>query len=143
MAPLNLIVDANVIFASLIKEGKSIEFMLNPIFELYSPDFAYIEILKYGGEIIEKTKRNSDDFVRIFKTLLETVNFREIEIYQDKLNEAYEITPDLDDIDYFALALKLNCPIWSNDKELKKQSKVKIYSTEDLIREFGCKMEER
>ncbi|MEK6928390.1 MAG: hypothetical protein AABW65_00335 [Nanoarchaeota archaeon] len=33
----------------------------------------------------------------------------------------------------FALALKLDCAIWSNDKKLNEQDKVKIYSTEDLI----------
>ena len=35
---------------------------------------------------------------------------------------------------YFALALKLNCGIWSNDKKLKNQDKVKVYSTEDLLK---------
>ena len=43
-----------------------------------------------------------------------------------------EITPDLDDMVYFALALKLNCPIWSNDKKLKQQNKIKIYHTHEL-----------
>ena len=33
---------------------------------------------------------------------------------------------------YFALALKLNCGLWSNDKELKKQSKVKILNTNEV-----------
>ena len=34
---------------------------------------------------------------------------------------------------YFALALKLDCPIWSNEKAFKKQSVVKAFSTSDLI----------
>ena len=40
-------------------------------------------------------------------------------------------------VKYFALALKLNCPIWSEDKALKKQSKVKVYSTSELLKEIG------
>ena len=48
--------------------------------------------------------------------------------------EACKISPDSDDIEYFALALKLNCPIWSEDKALKKQSIVKVYSTSELIK---------
>lgn len=38
------------------------------------------------------------------------------------------------DSEYFALALKLNCAIWSNDKRLKQQDKIKVYSTEDLVK---------
>jgi len=40
------------------------------------------------------------------------------------------------DIPYFALALKLNCPIWSNEPEFKEQSKIKIFNTQDLRNEL-------
>jgi predicted nucleic acid-binding protein len=45
---------------------------------------------------------------------------------------------DIDEKDthYVALALKLNCPIWSNDTDLKKQNKVKIYNTKELLEEL-------
>lgn len=39
----------------------------------------------------------------------------------------------LKDIPYFALALYLNCGIWSNEKRFKKQSRIKAVSTADLI----------
>ena len=45
-----------------------------------------------------------------------------------------KISPDINDTEYFALALKLKCSIWSNDKKLKKQNKVKVYSTEEIVR---------
>jgi len=48
--------------------------------------------------------------------------------------EAEKISPDPNDTEYFALALKLKCCIWSNDKKLKNQNTVKVYSAEDLIR---------
>jgi len=34
---------------------------------------------------------------------------------------------------YFALALRFDFSIWSNEKAFKKQSKVKVFSTSDLI----------
>lgn len=49
------------------------------------------------------------------------------------LGLAKQISPDKKDIDYFALALMLNCPIWSHDKKLKEQNKILIYSTFDMI----------
>ena len=38
---------------------------------------------------------------------------------------------------FLALALKLGCPLWSNDSALKKQSTVKAFSTDDLASELG------
>lgn len=41
--------------------------------------------------------------------------------------------PDKDDVDFVALALKLNLPLWSNDSRLKEQSLVKVLSTRELV----------
>lgn len=49
------------------------------------------------------------------------------------MKKAKLLSPDPNDCPYFALALKLGCPIWSNDKRLKTQYNVKVYSTEDLV----------
>ncbi len=49
------------------------------------------------------------------------------------MHQAKSICPDPDDIQYFALALKLGCPIWSNDKALKEQNTVEVISTGELI----------
>ncbi len=58
------------------------------------------------------------------------------EIYSSKLNEAIEIMKDIDEKDspFIALAITLNCAIWSNDKDFKKQKKVKVYSTSELAK---------
>ncbi|MCK4435272.1 hypothetical protein KAU87_00515, partial [Candidatus Bathyarchaeota archaeon] len=58
--------------------------------------------------------------------------FIPLEEYSSFMKEALAI-PDPDDIDFPALALKLDCPLWSNDKELKQQTVVKVFSTSELI----------
>lgn len=45
-----------------------------------------------------------------------------------------KMAPDKDDAAYFALALKKNCGIWSNDKKLKDQDAVSVYSTHELAK---------
>jgi predicted nucleic acid-binding protein len=50
---------------------------------------------------------------------------------------AEEISPDPDDVVYFAVALAHRCPIWTNDRALKNQRKVKILSTRDLAELLG------
>ena len=52
------------------------------------------------------------------------------------MDEAKKLSPDPKDTEYLALALKLNCAFWSNDKKLKTQNKIKVYSTEDLTNEL-------
>jgi predicted nucleic acid-binding protein len=52
------------------------------------------------------------------------------------IKKAEQISPDPDDVMYFATALKLNCSIWSNDKEMKKQKYVRVYATHDLVKLF-------
>jgi len=56
-----------------------------------------------------------------------------IEEFRHQESMAKEISPDPDDVAYLALALHLGCPLWSNDKALKKQTKVKVYSTQELL----------
>jgi predicted nucleic acid-binding protein len=46
---------------------------------------------------------------------------------------AREIAPHEEDIPCFALALALNSPVWSNEKEFKSQSKIKVFSTSDMV----------
>ena len=130
---MNLITDANVLFAALIKEGKTIEILLNPFFNFYAPEFLFEEFEKYKDEILRKTHRNESQFSEILEVLKNIISIIPKEEYAGKLNLSSEISPDENDIDYFALAFKLNCAIWSNDKKLKEQDKVKVYSTEELI----------
>ncbi|MEA3457159.1 MAG: PIN domain-containing protein [Candidatus Thermoplasmatota archaeon] len=52
------------------------------------------------------------------------------------LKKAQHICPDPDDVMYFATALKLKCSIWSNDKKLKDQNQIPVYSTHDIKKLF-------
>lgn len=39
-------------------------------------------------------------------------------------------------VHYFALAMELGCGIWSNDKKLKEQEIVKVWSNKELLEFF-------
>lgn len=55
---------------------------------------------------------------------------------EDFIDKASKISPDSDDVFYFALAMKLNCPIWSHDEKFKNQNKIKIYNTKELMKKY-------
>jgi len=69
----------------------------------------------------------------VLNFLEEQIEIIPFEEFEDKYEEAEKISPDPDDVPYLALALKLGCAIWSNDKELKKQSVVKVYNTQEIL----------
>ena len=49
-----------------------------------------------------------------------------------------QISPDPDDVEYLAVALSLDCAIWSKDRDLKeKQFRVVVVTTEELTKLLG------
>lgn len=127
-----LIVDANVLFAALIKDSYSYRLLFSDKFRLFVPEHIFTEFEKHREEVLKKTERTDEEFfhlLEILKRRITLVSFEELTKY---VEEAEKLTPDSDDMAYFALALKLKCAIWSNDKKLKNQTKVKIYHTHEL-----------
>ncbi len=53
--------------------------------------------------------------------------------FKQCLSKAKEICLDANNTEYFALALKLGCAVWSEDKTLKKQDLVKVIGTSELL----------
>lgn len=132
---MRLILDANVLFAALIKREVTLDLMYN--LQLYAPDLILNETLKYKDYIIEKSGKPIYNFDKFLNLLLKYITLFPFSDFREFIDQAEKISPDPDDVSYFALALRLNCPIWSNDKKLKNQDIVKIYSTEDLIKLFN------
>lgn len=134
---MDLVIDANVLFSVLIKSGKTEELIFETDLHLFAPEFLFDEFEKHRGLILEKTERTNEEFeklVCILRKRIMTIPNEETESY---IREAGVISPDEKDVDYFALALKLKCPIWSQDKALKENQKiVTIYSTEELTKIF-------
>ncbi|MBI5065874.1 PIN domain-containing protein [Candidatus Woesearchaeota archaeon] len=134
---MDLVIDANILFSVCITSGKAEELIFSEEIHLFSPEFLFEEFNKYREVILEKTKRDKKEFdnlLTILKKKIETISNEETE---DFINLARKLSPDPKDADYFALALKLNCQIWSNDKKLKDQKRIQIISTEELIKLFN------
>ena len=136
---MKFIIDANILFSALIKDNTTRKLILKDDLILYSQDFIIEEFLEHLDELEQKTNIETKLLKEKMKELLKFSNIKLVsnEDFTDKIKEAIKISPDIGDIPYFALALKLNYPIWSNDKALKKQVIVKIYSTEELINLFN------
>jgi len=128
-----LIIDANVLFSTLIKNSITAKIVFEEEVGLYTPEFIIDEFLKYQDVILEKTSRTKDEFIQTMYLLKDIIAVVPKEEYTEYMAKAEEISPDKKDTMYFALALKLKCGIWSNDKKLKKQNKIKVLNTKEII----------
>lgn len=129
-----LVVDANILFAALIKNSLTAELMFNADFKLYTCEFIIGEFFKHEKDILKKTHRTREQFITIMHQLKDIITVIPEEEYSIQMIEAKKFSPDPDDVMYLALAMKLNTAIWSNDERLKKQNKVAIYKTSDLMK---------
>jgi predicted nucleic acid-binding protein len=111
--------------------------------EIISSEYSLKELKRHSGEISFKSGLTRKELEIAFSLLQSSIKFVPLNEYKECLKEAVSLAEGfsnkdlkefMDDIDFFALALKEKCSLWSEDKLFKKQSSVKIFTTKDLIR---------
>lgn len=137
---MELIIDNNILF-SLMKPdsmNSKIFLYLNIKFKckFIAPQFLIWEFNKYESECLEKSILSKEEFKYRKQEIISKISFIDFIKYKEFLKEAVKISPDIDDAPYFALSLKTGIPLWSNDAILKKQDKIKVLSTKDIIEIF-------
>jgi predicted nucleic acid-binding protein len=138
---LELVIDTNILFSFFWKNSLVRDLISDQNFLLSSPEFALVEIKKHKKEIIRKTKISEKEFKENLMDLAISVDFVPEKDYKNFLKKALLFSPDSNDVDFFALSLKLNQPLGSNDKILKNQNFVEVLNTKevfkkDLLSEF-------
>lgn len=130
----NLVIDANILFASLIKNGVTAKLLFSERYRYFAPEFLFEEFSKYEKVILKKTHRSRKEFETYLNIIKNRIDIISISQIQPFLKKAAEISPDPKDSVYLALAIKLDCSVWSNDRILKeKQSVVKILTTSEIL----------
>lgn len=130
---MELVVDTNIITAAILRAGVTRNLAFHNEILLYSPDCLYAELSKHEDEFREKSGLDRLSFRQASSLVLAHVNVLPLEAYNHHAQHAKEIAPDHDDWPFFSVALQKNCPLWSNEKRLKNQKEVKVYSTQELL----------
>lgn len=131
---MNLILDNNILFSLMNPESMN-SFIFHNLYEteFFAPYFIIEEFNKYEKECLRKSKLDKKKFAQRKKEIFSKVNFVKFSDFKKDVKNAEKFCPDENDVFYFALCLKLNLPLWSNDKKLKDQNRVIVLNTEDLI----------
>jgi len=137
---LKTVVDTNVLFSFFKEDSFTRRLIILNDIEWIAPEQALHELRKYSDIIAEKSHKQVEPALEILR---EYVQFFKLEDYSTYLGEAERLFSDLsdaekkeafEDIDFVALALKEQCPLWSNDKLLKKQNKISVFTTTEMAK---------
>ena len=136
---MRVVVDTNILVSF---------FRLNPVhsiildcsslgLELSTPEFSFDE-LKANLPGLRKYSGLSDGELELVELALRScIEAIPLESFEEYVAAGEKATPDQKDKLFFALALKLNASIWSNEPRLKKQSSVPVLSTSDMRKLLG------
>ena len=129
--------DANILFSALLKKGKTRSIWFSPEIELYAPRLLLVEFQKYSDFLQKKFIGSRKEFSILSEKLLSQIYFVPDHELKPYMPAASYLSDDPKDWLYLACALKEDTIIWSNDKQFKKQNRVKIKTTTEMIKEFG------
>lgn len=135
---IRLVVDTNTLMSALLKDNSiTAKLLKSEFFDLYYPEDGLREIEYYKKYMISKRKKTlqKQSFDYALKFILESIRIISSELYSQRMKDAYEVMKEIDEKDtpFLALALQLNCPIWSNDKHFKHQGIADAYTTGEVV----------
>ena len=133
---MKLVVDANILLASLLKDATTRELLLTGKTQFFAPSQLLKEIkhLLNNSKIRKRLKLNDEELYELSSAILSRINFIPEKIFLPFIKESLSLVTHTEDSPYIALALALKIPLWSNDSALKQQSAVAVISTRELIK---------
>ena len=132
---MRIVLDSNIFFSALIKDSLTRKLLVEYEGFFLFPSYIFEEMEKYKADLLTKSRMRPQDFDQLLKLLLKKVLIVPEEVLKDYREEALEIVKNIDRDDALFIACALAYPksvIWSDDKKLKNQNRVKIISTAEI-----------
>jgi predicted nucleic acid-binding protein len=136
---MKLVVDTNVFMSALIKDGMTRKLIVKSPVSLLFPEIILHEVRAHEKEVIVKSGLDKVRYHSLQKKLLQYFDIVPTEVLRSAKEDALSIALpiDKDDALFFAAALVYNAPIWSDDKRLKLQDRVRVLNTPEVVQLFG------
>lgn len=139
---MKFVVDTNVLFSFFKKETNTRNLILADVLELYTPEIARKELQKHSLILTRKAKIPLSDFNAFISLLEEHLEFVPLADYKSEFPKVLTFAKEFsyndvkeffDDLDFFALASKQRCSLWSNDSLFKKQKAINVLTTTEMV----------
>ena len=133
---MNIVLDSNIVIGALLRNSKIREIIVNSSDELLLPEAVLSEINEHKQELLNKSGLIEQDFNELLKRLLKYVRLvlsNDIIKFKNQANEIIGKI-DKDDVAFVATSLAFeSCPVWTDDYHFKRQNKIRIITTEEMM----------
>ena len=134
---LRLVVDANVIVSAFLKDSLTRRILIDEQINLITPDHGFIETRRvlHRPKMLKRIGLESAVFEELWSSLTRHIQTSPESEYQKNLQEAIQLAVHPEDAPYIALAIKFQCPIWTNDPDFQihaVKKSLQIYKTHEL-----------
>ena len=132
---MKFVLDTNVILKALIKNSVVRGILVGSHHEFYVPEYLIQETEKHRDVVARKlglSEKEIDSVMNLLFASIHVVPAREV---LTKWKEAERVMGqiDKDDVPFVAAAMSVGCGIWSDDRHLKRQSVVRVWTTKDVV----------
>ncbi|MDE1824765.1 MAG: hypothetical protein KGH61_01065 [Candidatus Micrarchaeota archaeon] len=134
---MKVTVDANILFACLIKDSTTRKLFFNPALSLFAPEFIVEEFLHHLVEIRKKSALCDEELYRLVEKILDQLVLVPDKDLKPFLPAAASLVDDSKDWLYLSCALREDTIIWSHDTDLGAQKRIRVISTKELIGIMG------
>lgn len=134
---MNVVIDSNILFSALIKDSVTRRLIFEYRGFFLFPEFIFREMEKHKEELLAKSKGSEKELEELLQLLLRKVLVVPNEALLPFRSEAWEIIKSIDPDDVMFIACALAYPdsvLWSDDKQLKRQDRVRVINTEEMMK---------
>lgn len=134
---MKVVLDTNVLISALIRNSTTRRLIIETDAELVYPEAGIKEIKKHRGLIIRKSGLGEKEFNSVFNLLLEYIELVPDNLLESTLKEAGDIMLKIDEKDVVFIATALvfeDAKIWSDDKDFKKQNRIPVITTPEILK---------
>ena len=127
---MKLVVDTSVAFNLFKRDSFLMKFICENEFELFAPEQLFEELNEHSAKVCRLSGISQNEFEKVEVLLREMIDTEVVN--KESLERCESLIPHKEDAPFLALALKLDIPIWSDDRHFKRQKRVKVFTTEEL-----------
>ena len=116
---MDVVIDSNILFRTLISQGGIIELFFNNNLKIYAPQILWEEFSNHENEILSKSNLSKKDFQILSSLLFSSINLVSLEEYKEYLPKAKQLLEYHEkDEDFIAICLLKCCKLWTYESRL-------------------------
>ncbi|KXA89222.1 hypothetical protein AKJ57_05645 [candidate division MSBL1 archaeon SCGC-AAA259A05] len=132
------VVDTNVLISALINSDSVVwEIVEVEDLDFLVPEIVVDEIKTHKNLIKDKlsSQESKEEYEYLISEIFHSIIVVPSSVYEEKVEQAYDIMKSIDekDTEFLALALTYDSPIWSDNGDFQEQEKVEVYTTEQIV----------